>query len=117
MRISELSAKTNVSVHRLRRYEEAGLISSTRLPNGYRDYPSHTIRHVVFISMSREMGFSLAAIADHLPRFKSGNLSAEEMVQAIRERISDIEKVIAEQTALKEMLIKHIAWFQIKQRK
>ena len=117
MRISELSAKTNVSVHRLRRYEEAGLISSTRLPNGYRDYPGQTIRHVVFISMSREMGFSLAAIAVHLPRFKSGNLSAEEMVQAIRERISDIEKVIAEQTALKEMLIKHIAWFQIKQRK
>jgi MerR family copper efflux transcriptional regulator len=117
MLISELSAKTNVSVHRLRRYEEAGLISSTRLPNGYRDYPSHTIRYVIFISMSREMGFSLAAIADYLPRFKSGNLSAEEMIQAIRNRISDIEKVIAEQKALKEMLIKHIAWFQTKQRK
>jgi DNA-binding transcriptional MerR regulator len=67
--------------------------------------------------MSREMGFSLAAIADYLPRFKSGNLSAEEMIQAIRNRISDIEKVIAEQKALKEMLIKHIAWFQTKQRK
>ena len=37
MRISELSAKTQVSVHRLRRYEAAGLITSQRLPNGYRD--------------------------------------------------------------------------------
>lgn len=117
MLISELSAKTNVSVHRLRRYEDAGLISSIRLPNGYRDYQVNAIRHVIFISMSREMGFSLAAIADHLPRFKSGNLSAAEMIHAIRDRISDIEKVIAEQKALKEMLIKHIAWFQTKQRK
>ncbi len=51
MRISELSAKTRVSVHRLRRYESAGLIDSQRLPNGYRDYDDKTVRYVVFIAM------------------------------------------------------------------
>lgn len=68
MRISELSAKTQVSVHRLRRYEAAGLIASQRLPNGYRDDDERTVRYVVFIAMSREMGFSLPVIADYLPR-------------------------------------------------
>ena len=57
MRISELSAKTQVSVHRLRRYEAAGFIASQRSPNGYRFYDEKTVRHVVFIAMSRAMGF------------------------------------------------------------
>ena len=44
MRISELSAKTQVSVHRLRRYEADGLIESQRLPNGYRKYDEKTVK-------------------------------------------------------------------------
>ncbi|MDP4772794.1 MAG: MerR family DNA-binding transcriptional regulator, partial [Limnohabitans sp.] len=50
MRISELSAKTQVSVHRLRRYEADGLIQSQRLPNGYREYDDKTVKHVIFIA-------------------------------------------------------------------
>ncbi len=117
MRISELSAKTQVSVHRLRRYEAAGLIVSQRLPNGYRDYNERTVRHVVFIAMSREMGFSLPVIADYLPRFKTGKLSAKDMLEAIRQRVADIDQVIAEHQALRKKLIDHIGWFENKQRK
>ena len=64
MRISELSAKTQVSVHRLRRYEAAGFISSERSTNGYRDYDEKTVRLVVFIAMSRAMSFSLPLITE-----------------------------------------------------
>lgn len=117
MRISELSAKTQVSVHRLRRYEAAGLIVSQRLPNGYRDYDERTARHVVFIAMSREMGFSLPVIADYLPRFKTGKLSAKDMLEAIRQRVADIDQLIAEHQALRKKLIDHIGWFENKQRK
>jgi len=64
MRISELSAKTQVSVHRLRRYEAAGFISSERSTNGYRDYDEKTVRLVVSIAMSRAMSFSLPLITE-----------------------------------------------------
>ena len=57
MRISELSAKTQVSVHRLRRYEAAGFIASQRSPNGYRDYDEKTVRLVVFIAKIQGHGF------------------------------------------------------------
>lgn len=117
MRISELSARTRVSVHRLRRYEAAGLIASRRQPNGYRDYDEKTVRHVVFIAMSRAMGFSLSFVAEYLPRFQSGTLSPQEMVEAIHQRVAEIDKAIAEQKALKKMLVSHIAWFEAKQRK
>jgi DNA-binding transcriptional MerR regulator len=117
MRISELSAKTKVSVHRLRRYETDGLIASQRLSNGYRDYDGKTIKHVIFIAMAREMGFSLSWIAECLPRFKTGKLSPEEMMEAIRQRVADIDKLIAEQKELRNKLINHIDWFRSKSRK
>jgi len=117
MRISELSAKTQVSVHRLRRYEADGLIDSQRLPNGYRDYDEKTVKHVIFIAMSREMGFSLPFIAEYLPRFKTGKLSAQDMIDAIRQRVADIDQVIAEHQAMRKKLINHIGWFEHKQRK
>ena len=117
MRISELSAKTQVSVHRLRRYEAAGLIVSQRLPNGYRDYDEKTVRLVVFIAMSREMGFSLPFIAEYVPKFQSGQLTPQDMIEAIQQRVAEIDQVIAGHQALRKKLIDHIGWFKNKQRK
>lgn len=112
MRISELSAKTRVSVHRLRRYEADGLIESQRLPNGYREYDEKTVKHVIFIAMSREMGFSLSFIAEYLPRFKAGKLSAKDMIEAIHRRVAEIDQLVIEQKALRKKLMDHIGWFK-----
>lgn len=117
MRISELSTKTQVSVHRLRRYEAAGLIVSQRLPNGYRDYDEKIVKLVVFIAMSREMGFSLPFIAEYVPKFQSGQLTPQEMIEAIQQRVADIDQLIAEHQALRKKLMDHIGWFKNKQRR
>lgn len=112
MRISELSARTQVSVHRLRRYESNGLIDRLRLSNGYREYDEKTVKHVIFIAMSREMGFSLPFIADYLPRFKAGKLSAQDMIDAIWVRVAEIDRLMTEQKALRQKLMDHIGWFK-----
>ena len=117
MRISELSAKTQVSVHRLRRYEADGLIQSQRLPNGYREYDDKTVKHVVFIAMSREMGFSLPFIAEYLPRFKAGTLSAQDMIDAILARVAEIDQLMAEQKELRKKLMDHIGRFKTQARR
>ena len=59
MQISELARLTGVTVHALRHYERAGLLRPDRLPNGYRHYAPSARREVVFIAMSRHLGFSL----------------------------------------------------------
>jgi MerR family transcriptional regulator, copper efflux regulator len=117
MRISELSAKTQVSVLRLRRYEADGLIQSQRLPNGYRVYDEKTVKHVIFIAMSREMGFSLSFIAGYLPRFKTGKLSAKDMIDAILVRVAEIDQIVTEQKALRQKLMDHIGWFKTQARR
>jgi MerR family copper efflux transcriptional regulator len=112
MRISELSAKTHVSVHRLRRYEADGLIESKRLSNGYRECDEKTVKHVIFIAMSREMGFSLPMIAEYLPRLKTGKLSAQDMIEAILARVAEIDQLMTVQQALRKKLMDHIVWFK-----
>ena len=67
--------------------------------------------------MSRAMGFSLPFIAEYLPKYQSGKLTSQEMIEAIHRRVAEIGQFIAEQKALRQKLIEHIGWFETKQRK
>jgi MerR family copper efflux transcriptional regulator len=116
MKVSELAQRTGVSVHRLRRYEEQGLIRAERSGAGYREFAERTQREVIFISMSRDLGFSLKQIADTLPRYRGGSLTFDEMVQHMRERIAEVDAVIAEQRVLRKKLVSHIAWLHRRER-
>lgn len=111
MRISELSAQTGVSTHRLRRYESLGLISSDRQPNGYRTFNATAVRSVIFIDMSRKIGFSLDEIREFIPRYVARTLTANEMVDAIEQKVQEIDELIASKQVQRKMLIDHIAWF------
>ncbi|MBL0728800.1 MerR family transcriptional regulator [Piscinibacter sp. HJYY11] len=116
MKISELARRTGVSVHRLRRYEDTGLIHAERQPSGYREFSERTVREVVFISMGRDLGFSLQDLADTVPRYRAGTLTFDQMVEAMQARIAEVDAVIAEQRALRKKLVAHIDWLQQRQR-
>ena len=97
MQISELAQQASVSVHALRHYERLGLIRPDRRANGYRDYPARMRREVVFIAMSRQLGFSLPQIALRLDEYRAGTLGINDMVQALQERVDAIDQQIAVQ--------------------
>ena len=117
MKISELAKRTNISTHRLRRYEALGLIKSTRSKNSYREFSESVVREAICISMSRECGFSINSITDYLPRFRAGTLTAKEMIEAIRQRIKEVNEAINTQLDLRKKLEDHIEWFNNKARK
>jgi len=112
MKVSELSRRTGVSVHRLRRYEDAGLIRAERLASGYREFGERTVREVVFLSMGRDLGFSLKDLAETLPRYRAGTLGFEQMVDFMQARIAEVDTLIAEQRALRKRLVSHIGWLR-----
>jgi len=116
MRISELAKRTGVSAHRLRRYEAQGLIRAERSGGGYREFGERTIREVVFIAMGRDLGLSLATLADALPRYRAGTLTIDEMVFTLRQRIDEVDAVIAEHQALRQRLVDHIGWVKQRER-
>ncbi|HEU4807448.1 MAG TPA: MerR family transcriptional regulator [Homoserinimonas sp.] len=49
MRIGELSRRTGVPTRMLRYYEEQGLLTSERSPNGYRDYSETAVENVELV--------------------------------------------------------------------
>lgn len=116
MRISELARRTGVSAHRLRRYEALGLIRAERSGGGYREFAERVMREVVFISMGRDLGFSLKTLAEHLPRYRAGTLTIDEMIWTIQQRIAEVDAAISEQRELRQRLVSHIAWFKQRQR-
>lgn len=117
MQISELAARTGVSVHALRHYERLGLIQPARRPSGYRDYPESMRREVVFIAMSRKIGFSLKSIGERLPAYRTGRLTFAQMVEAMHERIADIDAQMAALRTQRSAVVEHIAWLRAQEKK
>jgi MerR family transcriptional regulator, copper efflux regulator len=115
MKTSELATRTKVSVHRLRRYEAQGLISAERNASGYREFTDRTVREVIFISMSRDLGFSLKDVGETLPSYRAGTLTFDQMVERMQTRIAEVDVQIDAQRAVRAKLVSHIAW--LKQRK
>jgi MerR family transcriptional regulator, copper efflux regulator len=112
MRISELAQRTGVTVHALRHYERLGLLTPARTAGGYRDYPESMRREVVFIAMSRRIGFSLPAIAELLPTYRTGKLGITQMTDALEARIEAIDREIGALQALRVQVALHAAWLR-----
>ena len=117
MRISELARLTGVSAHALRHYETLGLLKPARTASGYRDYPASARREVIFIAMSRRIGFSLASIGQRLPAYRSGRLRIDDMIEAMRERIGQIDRETAALRAQRKQVVDHIGWLRLQETK
>ena len=116
MKVSELATRTGVSAHRLRRYEELGLIRAERTDAGYREFSERVMREVTFIAMSRDLGFSLKEIAETLPRYRAGTLTFDQLIEIIRDRIVEVDRLIAAQRCVRRKLVAHIAWLEKRKR-
>src|SRR2546427_291188 len=66
MLISQVSEKTGVSGRCIRHYEKKGLILSSRLENGYRNYNKDTVKRVKTIHFYINLGFTTNQIASFL---------------------------------------------------
>lgn len=117
MRISELAQRTGVSANALRHYEQVGLLKPARTAGGYRDYPESARREVVFIAMSRRIGFTLKDIAVHLPAYRSGRLTFDDMALAMTARIAQIDAQIAQLKDQRARVTDHIRWLRQQERR
>jgi DNA-binding transcriptional MerR regulator len=117
MHISELAKRSGASAHALRHYEKLGLIHAARSAGGYREFGDSVVREAIFIVMGRRNGFSLKEIGEWLPAYRSGRLTAEQMIDALQDRIDQIDAQIAQQRVQRGQLVEHIAWFKNRARK
>lgn len=112
MRIGELAEATGVSPRALRHYEQAGLISSTRAANGYRDYGEATIARVRNIRYLLAAGLTLEdarAFRACLDGDMSSARPSREGLRIARDRLAVLDARIAAQTRARDRLLAALA--------
>ncbi|MFB9903599.1 MerR family transcriptional regulator [Allokutzneria oryzae] len=107
MRIGELAEASGATPRALRHYEQAGLITSRRMANGYRDYPESTVVRVANIRNLLDVGLTLEDARFFLPCLDGDLLGAPPSaagIEVARRRLAVLEQRIAAQTALRDRL-------------
>ncbi len=106
MKIGELAQASGVSADTLRYYEKQGLLDPPkRADNGYRSYGASHLERVQFIRSAQGLGFSLAQIANILPRLSGGQIGRKEIEQQLHAKISEIDSQIQKLQNLRQNLL------------
>lgn len=111
MRIGELAERTGVTTKAVRYYEQLGLIESTRLPNGYRDYNEGHVRAVSEIRRLADSGISARETAPFIECLKLGHQHGDDCVSSLvayRDGIARIDRRIAALQATRARLIERL---------
>jgi DNA-binding transcriptional MerR regulator len=94
MRIDELAVRTGVARHRLRYYEDQGLLPARRSANGYREYDGEAVTTVFQIRgllgaglTSHEIRRLLCCAVDETPELEP----CPEVLDVLRGRLADLD--------------------------
>lgn len=93
MKIGELSRRSGVSARSLRYYEQHGLLSARREPNGYRDYDESTVPRARTVHMLFGMDFPRDVV--HSVLDCTGE-AADASHDALAEQLKDVRTELAE---------------------
>jgi MerR family copper efflux transcriptional regulator len=107
--IGSAASETGVTPKTIRYYESIGLIpEAVRSEGGYRQYSEKDVQTLHFIARSRSLGFSVAEIEELLSFYRDHNRTSADVKAVVEARIGDIEKKVAELSAMKAALA-HLA--------
>ncbi|MCY1164586.1 Cu(I)-responsive transcriptional regulator [Polaromonas sp.] len=103
--IGEAARQSEVSAKMVRHYESLGLLPSVhRTDSGYRQYSDKEVHTLRFIKRSRDLGFSMAEIADLLKLWQNRRRSSADVRRIAIKHVDDLNQRMAEMQAMKQTL-------------
>jgi peroxiredoxin/DNA-binding transcriptional MerR regulator len=108
MRISELARRTGVTTKAVRYYEQLGLVTPRRTPNGYREYDEGHLRAVAEIRTLTTIGIPPAKAGPFIECLDAGHQHSDECpasLAAYRDSIAEIDRIIAGLTSRRALLV------------
>ncbi|RKG87936.1 MerR family transcriptional regulator [Corallococcus terminator] len=107
MNIGELARRTGSSARSIRHYDKAGLITSYRRDNGYRDFEEEAVPQVMQVARMIRLGFSLEEIATFPPCMLRQVTTAvcPDALAAHRERLAEVDQQLFDLARLRERLL------------
>lgn len=105
MNIGEAANRSGVSAKMVRHYESLGLLTQVaRTESGYRQYGPAEVHTLRFIRRARELGFSMAEIADLLKLWQNRRRASADVKRIAEVHVADLDRRIAEMTSMRRTL-------------
>jgi Cu(I)-responsive transcriptional regulator len=103
--IGSLAKRTGTKVETIRYYERIGLLPApARTDGNYRSYDEAHFGRLSFIRRARDLGFSLDQVRELLGLADERDRSCEAVDQIARQHLAEVERKIADLTALRDEL-------------
>ncbi len=103
--IGEAAARSGVSVKMVRHYEALGLLPAVaRTDAGYRMYTTREVHTLRFIRRARDLGFSMAEIAELLKLWQNRRRASADVKRIAMAHVADLDRRLAELTAMRRTL-------------
>jgi len=105
MNIGEAAKRSGVSAKMVRHYESLGLLPSVaRTDAGYRQYADREVHTLRFIRHARDLGFSMAEIAELVKLWQNQRRSSANVKKIAQKHLADIDAKMAEMAAMRKAL-------------
>jgi Cu(I)-responsive transcriptional regulator len=105
MNIGEAAKRSGVSAKMVRHYESLGLLPGVaRTDAGYRQYADREVHTLRFIRHARELGFSMAEIAELVKLWQNQRRSSANVKKIAQKHLADIDAKMAEMAAMRKTL-------------
>ena len=103
--IGEAARRSGVSAKMVRHYESLGLLPEVhRTDAGYRQYGGNEVHTLRFIRRARDLGFSMAEIAELLKLWQNKRRSSAEVQRIARRHVEDLTERIEQLEAMRRTL-------------
>ncbi len=103
--IGEAARRSGVSAKMLRHYESLGLLGAvTRTDSGYRQYTPADVHTLRFIKRSRDLGFSMAEIAELVNLWQNRSRASASVKRIAQKHMDELNARIAAMQAMQRSL-------------
>lgn len=103
--IGQAAERSGVSAKMLRHYESLGLLPRVaRTESGYRLYGEREVHTLRFIRRARDLGFSMAEIAELLKLWQNRRRESGQVKRIAEAHIADLDRRLAEMQAMRRSL-------------